>query len=479
MKQTMFKIALILAIGLLFSGAVSAATIKTTSVSISGVGQTAQIPVSLDSAPSGFAGYKMDVSLSKSGIAKIISVTLPEWAALKDINGTLPSEKVTLTTVDLLDNIKKDATDIPFATITVEGVSQGTTDLSFTVNEITDDDGNPIEFSINPAGIAVGVTNGSPVVSATPTPVVTQTPQAPVATPTPEVPSEPQSNPTIAPTPSIIPPEPKAPQVTPTPVPTVIAEFTTDVNNGSAPMTVSFTDLSEGYPDKFVWNFGDNSSDSTSVVQNPQHTYRIPGIYNVSLNASNSEYSNQTTKNGIVIISGMRQPQNGPKTNMQIFSVPLGAEVYMNNVYYGVTPVNVTNLSPNTYQLRLHKTGYYDVVSPVFANEGSLPTFISGFEMILHPAEIGKLVADPPQTGAAYIISYPELVDVTIDNKTVGKTDIMVMNLAVGKHNLTLMKEGFANWSDSLEIKNGLTTIQTYTFEKPYFPPVKNESYEE
>jgi len=53
----------------------------------------------------------------------------------------------------------------------------------------------------------------------------------------------------------------------------------------------------------------------------------------------------------------------------------------------------------------------------------------------------------------------------------------MVMNLAVGTHNLTLVKDGFANWTDTLDVRNGLAVIQTYTYEQPYFPPTKTEEY--
>lgn len=267
------------------------------------------------------------------------------------------------------------------------------------------------------------------------------------------------------------------PLATPTPVPMVVGNFTADVTSGPAPMTVSFTDLSEGYPDTFLWDFGDNSSDCRSVVQNPVHTYRIPGIYTVSLTASNSENSNQSVKENYIVAASMRMPQRGEKTAMQIFSVPEGAECYLNNVYQGITPVNITNLTPRTYQLRLHKEGYYDVVDPVIANKGVLPTFVSGYEMVPHYAEIGKLVADPPKTGAAYIVTYPEMVNVFIDDRKVGKTDVMVMNLGVGTHNLTLVREGFANWTDTLDIRNGLAVIQTYTYEQPYFPPTKAEEY--
>lgn len=97
--------------------------------------------------------------------------------------------------------------------------------------------------------------------------------------------------------------------------------------------------------------------------------------------------------------------------------------------------------------------------------------------MMPHLAEIGRVSANPPQTGAAYIVSYPELVNVAIDDTMVGKTDIMVMNLAVGIHNLTLTKGGYEPWNDTIEVKNGLGVIQIYHYEEPYFPLNRTVEY--
>jgi PKD repeat protein len=342
---------------------------------------------------------------------------------------------------------------VQICTLGIEGLSEGVATLTLNITEITDDNGNPISVELTPATITVG--------SQTTAPVPVQTPQSSsTQVPTPEVTPEIQENtPVVEVTPT----------VTPTPVPTVVADFTAQLQEGSAPMTVFFTDNSTGYPTKFMWNFGDGSSDNTSPLQNPQHIYRIPGVYTVSLTASNSEYTNTTEKAGFITVKPMHLPVRGAKNNVTIFSVPDGAEVYLNNAYQGVTPAFLTNLTSRDYQLRLHKEGYYDVVSPISILDDVLPTFISGFVMMPHLAEIGELSANPPQTGAAYIVSYPELVNVTIDDTPVGKTDIMVMNLAVGMHNLTLQKEGYEPWNDTLEIKNGLAVIQTYHYEEPYF----------
>jgi PKD repeat protein len=61
---------------------------------------------------------------------------------------------------------------------------------------------------------------------------------------------------------------------------TLSAGFMANVNTGAAPLTVHFTDTSEGGPTGWHWNFGDNSS---STLQHPVYTYTTPGTYTVTL----------------------------------------------------------------------------------------------------------------------------------------------------------------------------------------------------
>ncbi len=439
-------------IAVVLCGTGYAEKITLSDIQIQSIGQVVEIPVVLDSAPAGISGYKFLTSFSPSGIARVSTVTMPDWASVKVIEGT-PGESALISTVDLSMKVEAGSEPVTICNLGVEGITNGVTTLNIVITEITDDNGNPISVELTPATITVGGQTTAPVPVQTPQSTSTPVP-TPVATP------EIQENtPVVEVTPT----------VTPTPVPTVVADFVAQLQEGSAPMTVFFTDNSTGYPTKFMWNFGDGSSDNTSPLQNPQHIYRIPGVYTVSLTASNSEYSNTTEKSGFITAKPMHLPDRGAKNNVTVFSVPKGAEVYLNNAYQGETPAHLTNLTSRDYQLRLHKEGYYDVVSPISVLDDVLPTFISGFVMTPHLAEIGELSANPAQTGAAYIVSYPELVNVTIDDTPVGRTDIMVMNLAVGTHNLTLQKEGYEPWNDTLEIKNGLAVIQTYHYEEPYF----------
>ena len=453
-------------VALFLCGTGSGAMISLGDLSIGTFGQKVELPVTLDTAPEGVSGYKFTTVFSDPGIARVSSVIMPDWASLKMVEGT-PGQDVIVAALDLNMKVEAGATSIVLCSLVIEGLSQGSSSLDLLITEITDDSGFPIDVQIEPAMISVSGSDST--VAPVQTPPPSNQVDVPFVTP----------QPTPIPQPVAEPVEYVQPIVTPTPVPTVSADFFAQVREGEAPLTVLFTDNSTGYPNRFMWDFGDNSRDSTSPVQNPQHIYRTPGVYSVNLTASNSEYSNTTVKTDYITVRPMHLPERGAKNNITIYSVPEGAEVYLNNAYQGITPVFVTDLTTRQYQLRLHKDGYYDVVSPVQVREGVLPTFISGYMMIPNYAEIGRLVAEPPQTGAAYIVSYPELATVLINDQVVGKTDIMVTSLPVGVHNLSLLKDGFEPWNDMIEIKNGLTVIQTYHYEQPYFPLNRSVEYVE
>ena len=58
-----------------------------------------------------------------------------------------------------------------------------------------------------------------------------------------------------------------------------VANFTPSVTSGSAPLTVSFTDMSQGSPDEISWTFGDGVG--TSTEKNPSYTFNSAGTYTV------------------------------------------------------------------------------------------------------------------------------------------------------------------------------------------------------
>lgn len=91
-----------------------------------------------------------------------------------------------------------------------------------------------------------------------------------------------------------------------TPIVPPVASFTGTPLNGSAPLTVRFTDSSTNTPTSWNWNFGDGNT-INSTAKNPVHTYLSNGIYTVSLTATNAAGSDTKTKTSYVIVSSLSQ----------------------------------------------------------------------------------------------------------------------------------------------------------------------------
>ncbi|WP_292489688.1 PKD domain-containing protein [Methanoculleus sp. 10] len=83
------------------------------------------------------------------------------------------------------------------------------------------------------------------------------------------------------------------------PVSAPAANFTADVTSGTAPLAARFTDTSTGEITAWSWSFGDGN---TSTEQHPTHTYTAPGIYTVSLTATNAGGSSTESKTDYITV---------------------------------------------------------------------------------------------------------------------------------------------------------------------------------
>ena len=70
-----------------------------------------------------------------------------------------------------------------------------------------------------------------------------------------------------------------------------VANFTTNVSEGYAPLSVQFNNKAENAV-SFNWDFGNGD---TSTEKNPVHTYSTAGIYTVNLTASNENGTDSKT----------------------------------------------------------------------------------------------------------------------------------------------------------------------------------------
>ncbi|MCF8370155.1 MAG: PKD domain-containing protein [Bacteroidales bacterium] len=81
--------------------------------------------------------------------------------------------------------------------------------------------------------------------------------------------------------------------------PSFLADFKADYNFGFSPLSIQFTDLTSAYPDNWLWDFGDGTY---STQQNPIHTYLVNGSFDVSLIASNSNFTDTVVKTDFIVV---------------------------------------------------------------------------------------------------------------------------------------------------------------------------------
>lgn len=121
--------------------------------------------------------------------------------------------------------------------------------------------------------------------------------------------------------------------VTINPIPPIL-EFTYDPAAGCAPLTVTFTNQSQfADPTTYYWEFGTNEGTSRAI--NPVYTYTRPGIYSVTLSASNATGETvQITKTAIIEV--YESPTALFAIMPQVVFIP-GDRLYTSNRSFGAS----------------------------------------------------------------------------------------------------------------------------------------------
>jgi PKD repeat protein len=293
----------------------SAITISAGEAVADGEGAVAKIDLVLDEAPEGLSGFNLTVSLSDPSVGEIEGIGYPDWVSLAD-NSTLPAGGAWIKAVDMgageNGNVAPGATGIVLATLSLRGISSGTSGITVTVNQMSDDLGENLAPSVNAGtftvtAVAAGETmpassggSSSPVEYSVSGDVTTGT-TATVSLPAPDA----------APDATLTGPGPDQTPVSPDDrltaepslgSPGIVADFSADVRSGVAPLTVGFIDLTRGDPTGWAWDF-ENDGVTDAVGQNPGHVYTTPGVYQVRLTASNAQGSATETKTAYITVN--------------------------------------------------------------------------------------------------------------------------------------------------------------------------------
>lgn len=128
-------------------------------------GENTTVDIVIDTLPKGISGAKMNVSLSNGAVANITDISYAGWANL-GVTEDLPAKEVLLKAIDLNHQVESGAEDVTFATLTLTGVSTGTTAIEVDVLKMDDDKGYPVnngstEETTSPTSVPTTSTSSS------------------------------------------------------------------------------------------------------------------------------------------------------------------------------------------------------------------------------------------------------------------------------------------------------------------------------
>jgi len=132
-----------------------------------------------------------------------------------------------------------------------------------------------------------------------------------------------------------------------------------------------------------------------------------------------------------------------------VTSQPQGARLYLDNVYKGVTPLNLDRVSSGQHHIKLTMTGYQD-----WSNYVSVPpsrTITVSTNLI--PFTVNGSISIYCNQGSARIYLDGKYQKTTSANKSVE-----LKNIQRGYHELMITKNGYQKWENTIMV----TTNQTY-----------------
>ena len=130
-------------------------------------------------------------------------------------------------------------------------------------------------------------------------------------------------------------------------------------------------------------------------------------------------------------------------------SHPQGAKVYLDNVYKGVTPLNLDRVTTGQHRVKLVMAGYQDWSSYVSVSP-SRTTTVSA-DLVPFPA-YGSISISCNQGNAKIYL------DGSYKKRTSANKSVEIKNVKQGYHELLITKDGYQDWISTMMV----TTNQTY-----------------
>ena len=139
------------------------------------------------------------------------------------------------------------------------------------------------------------------------------------------------------------------------------------------------------------------------------------------------------------------QPSPG---RLLVRSSPPGALVDVNGAPRGTTPLALSELPYGSYTLRVSRPGYVSQVHELSISAGQP---VGAVSVGLMPAAAGA-AAPARAAGSVFVESRPPAAQVFLDDERVGRTPVLLSDVAAGLHEIRIQRDGYRAWSTTTRV---------------------------
>jgi len=128
--------------------------------------------------------------------------------------------------------------------------------------------------------------------------------------------------------------------------------------------------------------------------------------------------------------------------SLVVFSEPSSADVYVDDKYYGRTPITIQKIPAGKRMVTVRLSGYADWSD----------------EVVIEPGKIGQVNVKLKLAGTLQVSSSPPGAKVYLNGKDIGETPLSNSNIPEGTHNLSVELFGYKPWQGIIEVSPGQIT---------------------
>ena len=159
------------------------------------------------------------------------------------------------------------------------------------------------------------------------------------------------------------------------------------------------------------------------------------------------------TRPGLEAVNAVLQPVSPQTGNLNVKSSPAGADIWIDRMLYGETPLVIASLAPGTHTMSLVKAGYYNLTQNI--------TIAAGQQLALSPPLVQYTAS--PGIGSLQIDTRPGGVACYLNNNYAGTTLAAphvfdLVQLAPGTYTLRLTAKDYLPYIQNVTIQDNVIT---------------------